>query len=331
MEIGKLPNAVLEEIVINNIKYKRQEVLLGSKVGEDTGIVDFGDDYCVVSTDPITGATKNLGKLAVYVTLNDAATKGAEPIALLITLLCPVDTKKEEIDLIMKEASEAAKEEKVEIIGGHTEITDAVNRIIINSTVLARLKKQYLLDYNDIRIGDKLIVTKYLGLEGTNILVNELGEKAFDILTKDEIELSKQIIHNISVVKEGKIGKENGALYMHDITEGGLYGAVWEASNAIGKGIIIYEEKIPLLKVTRKICDVFEINPFKLISSGSMLMIVPKERLDEIIFSLGKDNILATCIGEIVEDSVVSIKEGLEKPIESPKSDELYKALKEIK
>lgn len=331
MEIGKLPNEVLEEIVINNIKYKRKEVLMGSKVGEDTGIVDFEDDYCVVSTDPITGATKNIGKLAVYITLNDAATKGADPVALLITLLCPAEITKEEIDSIMKEIAEAAKDEKVEIIGGHTEITDAVNRVIINSTVLARIKKEYLPNYENIKIGDKLIVTKWLGLEGTNILVNELGEKAFSILTKDEIELSKQIINNISVVKEGKVGVENGALYMHDITEGGLYGAIWEASNAIGKGIRIYEEKIPVLEVTKKICEFFGINPFKLISSGSMLMIVPKEKLDEVVLSLEKENIIATSIGEIVKEGVVSVNGGLEKPIDSPKSDELYKALKKIK
>jgi Hydrogenase maturation factor len=116
-------------------------------------------------------------------------------------------------------------------------------------------------NYENIKVGDKLIVTKWLGLEGTNILVNELGEKAFSILTKDEIELSKQIINNISVVKEGKVGIENGALYMHDITEGGLYGAIWEASNAIGKGIRIYEEKIPVLEVTKKICEFFGNKP----------------------------------------------------------------------
>lgn len=331
MEIGKLSNEVLEEIVLNNIKYKREEVLMGSKVGEDTGIVDFGADYCVVSTDPITGATKNLGKLAVYVTLNDAATKGAEPVALLITLLCPVGISKEEIDLIMQEASDAAKDEKVEIIGGHTEITDAVNRTIINSTVLAKLKKEFLPNYENIKIGDKLIVTKWLGLEGTNILVNELGEKAFEILTKEEIELSKELINSISVVKEGSIGIKNGALYMHDITEGGLYGAIWEASNATKKGIKVYQDKFPVLEATRKICDAFDINPFKLISSGSMLIIVPSEKLDELMLSLENENILATCIGEITEEGIVSVIGGLENPVESPKSDDLYKALKKIK
>lgn len=330
MEIGKLSNEMLEKIIIDNIKYKRKEILVGSKIGEDTGIIDFGDNYCVVSTDPITGATKNLGKLAVYVSLNDAATKGAEAVAILITLLCPEGTSIDIIENIMKDISDTAKEEKVEIIGGHTEITDAVNRVIVNATVLAKLNKKYLPDYSQIREGDKIIVTKWLGMEGTNILVNELGDKAFKILNEDEVIHSKKLINNISVTKEGAIGIKNGALYMHDITEGGLFGALWEASIATSKGLLAYENKCPLLDVTKKLCDWFDINPYKLISSGSMLMIVPRNKFDILLSKLNEENIFASCIGEVVDRGVFFVNNGIKEPIESPKSDELYKALKLI-
>ena len=110
MEIGKLPNDVLEKIVLSNIKNKREEVLVRAAVGEDNAIIDFENNLCVMSTDPITGATKDIGRLAVHISCNDVSTSGAEPIAVLMTILAPPNTTEKDIENIMKEAGEVAKE-----------------------------------------------------------------------------------------------------------------------------------------------------------------------------------------------------------------------------
>src|SRR5699024_8425506 len=110
MEIGKLPNDVLEKIVFDNIKNKREEVLVRSAVGEDNAIMDFGKDVCVLSTDPITGTAKDIGYLAIHISCNDVASSGAEPIGVLMTIMAPPSTTEDDINNIMKEAGIAASE-----------------------------------------------------------------------------------------------------------------------------------------------------------------------------------------------------------------------------
>lgn len=142
MVTGKLPNDLLEDIVFKYIKHKRKDILTGAAVGEDNALVDFGDDVAVLSTDPITGAVNDIGSLAVNISCNDISTSGGEPIGLLMTILAPPETTYEDIESIMKDAGETAQSLNVEIMGGHTEITDAVNKIVVSTTAIGRVKKK---------------------------------------------------------------------------------------------------------------------------------------------------------------------------------------------
>ena len=302
MEIGKLSNRALGEIVFNNIKYKRTEVLQGAAIGMDNAIIDFGEEVCIISTDPITGATKDIGKLAIHISCNDVASSGAEPIGVLLTILAPPSTTIEDIDLIMKEAGEAAEELKVEIMGGHTEITDAVNRVVISTTVLGKQLRKNMIDPSRVKVGDKVLITKYAGLEGTSILAKEMEEYLMEKLDRKRIIEAQKMGDMISVVKEGLICGEIGVNYMHDLTEGGVLGAVWEGAMAINKGIKIYEELIPIMDVTREIASILKIDPYKLISSGSMLIIADDEKASIIEEKLKGEGIKVSQIGEVIEE-----------------------------
>ena len=327
MEIGKLPNEVLEKIVLSNIKNKRKEVLVKAAVGEDSAVIDFGNDLCVMSTDPITGATKDIGKLAVHISCNDVATSGAEPVGVMLTILAPPNTSEKDIDSIMKEAGEVASEINVEIMGGHTEITDAVNRIVISTTVIGKQSRERLPNLKEIKVGDKVLITKYAGIEGTSIIAKELEEKLIHVLGKEKLEIAKNMDSMLSVVKEGIICGNIGVRYMHDITEGGVLGAVWEASKATGKGIKVVEDLIPVKDETKEIASLINIDLYRLISSGSMLIIAEEERVLEIKEKLNKEEIKATVIGEIIDKGITLEKDGRIVDIEPPTSDELYKAL----
>lgn len=327
MEIGKLPNDVLEKIVLSNIRNKRKEVLGRAAVGEDSAIIDFGNDLCIISTDPITGATKDIGKLAIHISCNDVATSGAEPIAVLITILAPPSTTEEDIEKIMREAEEEANSVNIEIIGGHTEITDAVTRVVISTTVIGKQSRDKLPDLKSIEIGDKVLITKYAGIEGTSIIAKELEEKLITKIGHEKLEEAKSMDSMLSVVKEGKICGDIGVKYMHDITEGGVLGAVWEASKVTGKGIKVIEESIPMKEITKEISDFLGINPYRLISSGSMLIITESEKVSTINEKLAKIGIKSTVIGEIIDEGIISQKDGAIRTIEPPLSDELYKAL----
>lgn len=327
MEIGKLPNDVLEKIVFNNIKNKRKEVLVGSGIGEDNAIIDFGEEVCIMSTDPITGATQDIGKLAIHISCNDVASGGAEPIGALLTILAPPNTTEEDIKLIMREAGEASRELNIEIMGGHTEITDAVNRIVISTTVIGKQKKENMIDTSKVSVGDKVLITKYAGIEGTSILAKELKDYLENKLDKDKILEAQNMGKLVSVVKEGIILGEIGVNYMHDITEGGILGAVWEGAIAVNRGIKIYEDLIPIKEVTKEIASILDIDPYRLISSGSMLIIAKEDKISEILSKLSEENINITVIGEIIDEGIYIDRNGLVEEILPPGSDELYKAL----
>lgn len=327
VNIGKLPNKVLKKIIFNNICNKRREILVGAAIGEDNAIVDFGHEVCILSTDPITGATQDIGRLAIYISCNDVASSGAEPIGVLLTIMAPPNTTEKDIELIMKDAGKASKELNVEIMGGHTEITDAVTRIVISATVVGKQKKENMINSKNTKIGDKVLMTKYAGIEGTSIIAKELESYLKDKIDDNKIKEAQRMGTLISVVKEGIICGKIGVNYMHDITEGGVLGAVWEGATAINKGIKIYEESIPMKETTREIGSILGINPYRLISSGSMLIIADEEKVQIIKKELRKEGIEVSIIGEVIEKGIFIEKNGKLENIESPSSDELYKAL----
>ena len=325
MEIGKVSNEVLEKLVFSNIKNKRKEVLIDAGVGKDCAVIDYGKYSAVISTDPITGASKNIGKLAINISCNDIASSGSEPIGALMTILIPKGTREEELELIMRQAGEEAEKLNIEIIGGHTEVTDAVNKIVISTTVIGKQLTGKVINPKDVKLGDHIIMTKSAGIEGTSIIAHDAYEKIEGKVSKELLDEARKMSEDISVVKEGLIGGRIGVNYMHDITEGGILGAVWEASFAIEKGVHIHKDLIPIKESTRKISQVLDIDPYKLISSGSMLMIASDENLEDLDKELTKENIDFTIIGKVVEDGISIEVDGEAKEIESPGSDELYK------
>lgn len=327
MVTGKLPNHLLEDIVLKYIKHKRDDILTGAAVGQDNALVDFGDEVAILSTDPITGAVKDIGKLAVHVSCNDVSTSGGKPIGLLITILAPPETSYEDIERIMKDAGDTAEELDVEIMGGHTEVTDAVNKIVISTTVIGKIKKDKLQSIENIDLGDKILMTKTTAIEGTSILLNDLESYFIDKMDMDKIREGQDYGKYLSVLEEGKIGGYAGVNYMHDITEGGVLGAVWEAQQALKKGVKIYKDAIPITDITREVCQILDIDPLRLISSGSMLMIANDKQLEILEREFNNKDISFSVIGEVTEEGIYMVNDGNLKVIEPPSSDELYRGL----
>lgn len=327
MVTGKLPNDLLEKIVLKYITHKREDIITGAAVGEDNALMDFGEEVAILSTDPITGAVNDIGKLAVHVSCNDVATSGGTPIGLLLTILVPPECTYEDIERIMKDAGETARKLDVEIMGGHTEVTDAVNKVVISTTVIGKIKKDKLQSLDKISIGDKVLMSKSTAVEGTSILLSDFELFFSSRMDMEKIKEGQAYNKLLSVLEEGKIGGRLGLNYMHDITEGGVLGAVWEAQKAIKKGIKIFKENIPVTDITKEVCTILDINPLRLISSGSMLMIANLDQVEELKKEYEIKGIDLTIIGEVVEEGITMELEGSIEEIEPPKADELYIAL----
>ncbi|HQI16155.1 MAG TPA: AIR synthase family protein [Bacillota bacterium] len=326
MKEGKIPPELLKSLVFSNIKIQNEEVILRPEIGEDCAAIDFGSHACVLSTDPITGAVKDAGALAIHISCNDVATSGVRPVGIMVTILAPPKTTEEDIKRVMEEAGEAASKLGVEIIGGHTEVTSAVNRIVISTTAVGKVQKDRIVRSSGAKTGDDVIMTKWAGLEGTSIIASDKGKELEAVLTPEEIESARSFIDNISVVEEGVAAGEFGASSMHDVTEGGILGAAWEIAESSGKGIDIYIDKIPVREVTKKICSFYGIDPYRLISSGSML--ITAARGTELVRILEEKGIPAVIIGRITEAGRNIIRNGDISLLNPPDTDEIYKALK---
>ncbi len=326
MEIGKIPTELLEKIIlnpINNINFKRDDIIIRPSTGEDCSAVDLNGELLVISTDPITGSDKNCGYLAVHINCNDVASSGAEPIGILLTVLLPKDSHLNVLEEIMDGAYKAARELKIEILGGHTEVTEAVNKPIISGTIIGKTKNKNFISSAGAKIGQDVIMTKWAGIEGTSIIASDYEEKLSKVLSKDIIETAKGFIDFISVVQDGLIAGENGATSMHDVTEGGILGAAWEIAHCSNVGIDIFIDDIPLMPETIEICKIAKINPYRLISSGSMI-ITCSDGLS-MVDKLNLNGIKSTIIGKITKESKnIIYKNGHIEELTEPVKDEIY-------
>ena len=240
-------------------------------IGEDCGF-RLWRSILFISTDPITGTENKIGVLAVNVALNDIAASGAVPIGIMVTMLIPPNATESDIDNIMDQLSKTASQANIDIIGGHTEITDAVNRFVICVTAVGKTMNNNIVKTSGAKPGDDLVLTKYAGLDGTSIIAYDNEQQLISQFGLDIVKQAQDLIKEISVIKEGMICAEFGVNAMHDVTEGGVLGAIWEMCHASNIGAQINKECIPILKETKLICDYYDIDPLKLISSGSMLI-----------------------------------------------------------
>ncbi len=327
MNIGKVPESVLKRSVLKSIKTRRDEVVLSAGVGEDCTAVHLEkDELFVLSTDPITGTTKDIGKLAIQITANDLASSGAEPVGVMVTLLLPDGTEEEELKTVMQDLASACNEHNIEIMGGHTEVTSAVNQILVSITGVGKVKEGHLIKTSGAKPDMDVVVTKYIGLEGSAIIAKEKREELRKKFSETYIDGAAAFSDMLSVVAEGKIAADYSVAAMHDVTEGGIFGALWEVAEASKVGLEIELLKIPVKQETIEICEVFGINPYELISSGSMLIIT--EDGNGLVAELNKAGIPATIIGRTTDSNDRVLLNGEERRfLVPPKTDELYKVV----
>ncbi|NLD20594.1 MAG: AIR synthase [Clostridiales bacterium] len=330
LKAGKLDSDLLKEIVFDKITYRNDDVKVRPGIGEDCAVVDFGQYECVMSTDPITAAVNDIGRLAIHITCNDIASNGVEPLGIMLAVMLPEGTTEDDVEHIMGQAAKTAAEIQVEIVGGHTEITPAVKQPVIVSTAIGKALADTSQNGNDMEAGDYIMMTKAVGLEGTGIIACDHEKRLADLLTDEEITRAKTFLDLVSVVKEGVAAGKVGTHGMHDITEGGILGAVWEMCQISRKGAQLWEETIPIEPETEKICKTFDIDALRLISSGSMVIIVPPDMKEAMERAMAYAGVRLSIIGR-VEEEEYGVKllscSGENCEIQPPGADEIYKVV----
>ena len=307
---GKLPNRLLHDF-LNQFVFDDPSLLINPGVGEDIAAVDIeGREVLVLKADPITFATNSIGQYAVLVNANDIATSGAIPRWFLTTLFFPGGTTPSQIQHVFEELKSFCRQWGITLCGGHTEITDAVNRPIVAGMMAGTVARRDLIDKRRMEKGDQVLLTKGVAVEGTAIIAREFGVRLKKSGMPDgEIDRCRQFLDNISVITEAKIAAATtGTRAMHDITEGGLATALEELSIAGGRAIRVDIDNIPVYPETQKICGLLDINPLGLIGSGSLLICCRSKdckKLMKAVGAAGEDIAAAgveiTPIGEVLE------------------------------
>jgi len=334
MPTGKVPPKILEELVFTRIGVVDPAVIIGPRYGEDASIIDIGERVLVIHTDPITGAIENIGWLSVHIACNDIAVRGAKPRWLLPVLLLPEESDFKTLDIITNQIDTAAKEVEAMIVGGHSEFTPGIKYPLVIMTAAGLAPKNRYVTSSGVRPGDIVLMTKAAAIEGTAIIAHDFEHLLLDKgISKEVIEKAKRFIREISVIKEALALAELGVSAMHDPTEGGILGGLAELAYASNVLIEVFEDRIPIREETKVLTKALGVNPFKLISSGSLVATIPRDKTKEIERRLEDLNIEFNIIGKVKTGKGLIIRkpDGSKEHIGPWVEEELYKLVTKLR
>ncbi len=307
MKCGKVSQTVLRRSVLKEIKPKRDE---------NTGMLS--------SVNAATAVYDRIGRYAFFKAVNDLAAKGASVEAVQALALFPPDTEEEEIRRAAVEFGALCRQYEICPTGGHTEITSAVTRPVI--TVCASGKAKDPAYPGKAQEGDSLILTKSIALEGTAILSHIKEKELKSYFPSFLIERAKQFDESLSILEEAEIAMDFGLHAMQDLSQGGVFGALWEFAEASDIGMEIDLKKIPIRQETVEICDYLDVNPYELISGGSLLLAVPDG--EGLLLKLKEKNISATIIGRVTKEKGRKLhNDGEVRYLDRSKTDEIFRMI----
>ena len=325
MKVGKISEVALARAVFKQLKNKRDEVLFGGAIGEDCAAMKLeAGEVCVVSSNPVTGAGKIYGALAVYSAVNNLVSSGAEAVGVMMTVLLPEDFKESRLIELSEQIEEVCQTLHIQVMGGHTEVTVAVNEPVYSVAAIGKAKEDELLHAKNAKADQDIVMSKWIGMEGSVAIVAAKEKELLERFPKAMIEKLKNMLPNCCTAIEAALAVKSGVSAMHDVSSGGIYGALYELSEAAGVGLEIDLRTIPIKQETVEICEYLGLNPYYLKSGGSMLMVC--DHGQELVRLLEKERIHAAVIGRTTSANAKAvINEGEVSYLERPKADELLK------
>src|SRR5437870_4040936 len=335
LPVGKLRADALRAI-FDKLTPRDPRVIVGPRVGEDAAVIDLGDRYLIATSDPITFAGDDVAWYAVQVNANDVAVRGARPRWFLATLLLPPNaTTDESVEALFAQLGEACDELEVSLVGGHTEVTHGLDRPLVAGTMLGEVAKDKLVTTGGARVGDAVVMTKGVPLEGAAIIAREReAELRRRGVSPAVIRRAKGFLRSpgLSVLPEAEIACELATVHsMHDPTEGGIATALVELADAAGVGLRIDRERILVLPEGRALCEAFGLDPLGTIASGALLMTLAPADAGIVIHALARESIDCHFIGQVVprEQGVTLVSGSRQGPMPVFAQDEISKLFQE--
>ncbi len=308
---------------------KDQSVVLGPGVGLDCAVVRVKKRLLVIKSDPITFVADDIGSYLVQVNANDLATTGAQPRWLLVTMLLPeAKTNVNDAKHIAEQVREACRRIRVTIVGGHTEITHGLGQPILVGTLIGEVEADHLVTPRGAKPGNCLLLTKGVPIEATSILAREFPQSLTPALSPPELRKARAFLDKpgISILRDAQIAlRAGGVTAMHDPTEGGLIMALWELAQASKRTLWFAPAAVPIPPLSARVCQALQIDPFRAIASGALLLAVEKGAAGKVRHALDQAGIVCSEIGGVKEGPprVWQVSRGKRVLVSAPRRDEI--------
>ena len=326
MRTGKISESVLIRSVLRRIKTKREEVKCGAGVGIDCAVLAFADgEESVLSTNPVSAPADMVCTYAIHKAMNNVAAAEAEPVGIMLSAMLPEDTEEKELQDMMKQAEDICGQFNVQLIGGHTESAAILAMPVITATCIGKRRKDVTRNGRTaelIKPGQDVVISKWIGLEGTVRIAREHQKELLTRYPSGMIDEAIAFEKFLSVIPEAATAVKSGACGIHDVSQGGIFAALWEMAHGADVGLEIDLRKLPIRQETIEICEFFDLNPYELLSGGSLLMTA--EDGNGLVLALEKEGIPAVVVGKTTDgNDRVLLNEEEKRFLEPPKADQI--------
>lgn len=338
-EIGKVSQEIFDEIILPQLGRHRPCVLVGPRHGVDVGVVDLGNNQVMVTTtDPIFVVPpygwERSGWFAIHILASDAATSGLAPNYITVDLNMPLSMDRDDFEILWGVMHQECDKIGMSIISGHTGRYEGCEYPMIGgATVICIGPKDQYVTPAMARPGDLVIITKGAAIEASGLFAVTFPDKVAQRYGENVAREAENIFWQMSVVNDAltavKAGvRENGITAMHDATECGVWGGLFEVAQASKVGMVIDKEKIIVQEAVQKVCDLFEIDPFSSISEGTLIITCRPHKAQEVVQRLTDQGILSSIVGEIVdaEQGMNYWEKGKKNQLQHPKVDPFWGA-----
>lgn len=325
MKVGKVTEPILKRSVLKTIGYKDSNIIVRGNVGNDAA-VDYNGMVVASSTAGLLFSERSIFfdcSRCICNAMNNVTAEGGRVSGITVDIILPDKRNESELRELMRYISDYCKQYKINISGGNTEVSDSVNRILVKFTAFGKRMFSEQIDSKEwAASGDAIVMTKCIGISGTLALLNEKNEDYKAIFSPSYLSGIEAMKERMTAVNEGIIAIEEGVRVMHDLSRGGIYSGLWQLGEKTGKGIEVMLDNISVEQSTIELCEVYGINPYKMMSDGAMLMVTKNS--DRLIRALESNGISAEMIGYLTDNNDrVLIKNEERRYIEPPKKDEL--------
>jgi hydrogenase expression/formation protein HypE len=282
LPIGKLPPALLAELLAGSAATAGDGILVGPAVGEDAAAIEIESGVLVAAADPVTMTSVDAAGHCAMVNANDVAVMGALPRWFTCTVLLPPGVRVGDVRALFDGLGAALLRIPALLVGGHTEVTPAVNGIVVSGQMLGMLDQGPPIASAGVRAGDVIVQIGPAPIEGAAVLAalrpGALAELPEALRSGATGALEEP---GILVVAAALAAAARGAHAMHDPTEGGLSAGLHELAEASRIALVVEPEQVLWFEPGRRLCEVLGLDPWGTLASGTLLAAFARDTADE--------------------------------------------------